>query len=258
MIYFPGYPWVDSVPFSASNHTPGFTALQWSSSLDKQVRTKLPWRSPSVYTHWSLYLSCKPHPETSGRILGYFIRWFRSALMMNISVNIYIGCAVTFDSVYCYSTRINLTLIVPDSKVREANMGPIWGRLDPGGPPCWPHELCYLGWSTETPNPWHWRCHFVQYVILLHMCIVHYILNILYIVYVANVKNTRNYLMWPVVSQAPLDQPVLLIRWMETWINTLRPSDACIRQQFNHHWHRPADKRFHYLKHCWNMVRNKL
>ena len=22
----------------------------------------------------------------------------------------------------------------PDSKVREANMGPIWGRQDPGGP----------------------------------------------------------------------------------------------------------------------------
>ena len=28
----------------------------------------------------------------------------------------------------------------PDSKVREANMGLIWGRQDPG----WPHELCYL------------------------------------------------------------------------------------------------------------------
>ena len=24
--------------------------------------------------------------------------------------------------------------IVPDSKVRGANMGPIWGRQDPGGP----------------------------------------------------------------------------------------------------------------------------
>ena len=29
----------------------------------------------------------------------------------------------------------------PDSKVHGANMGPIWGRQDPGGP----HELCYLG-----------------------------------------------------------------------------------------------------------------
>ena len=28
----------------------------------------------------------------------------------------------------------------PDSKVHGANMGPIWGRQDPGGP----HELCYL------------------------------------------------------------------------------------------------------------------
>ena len=30
----------------------------------------------------------------------------------------------------------------PDSKVHGANMGPSWGRQDPGG---WPHELCYLG-----------------------------------------------------------------------------------------------------------------
>ena len=29
----------------------------------------------------------------------------------------------------------------PDSKVHGANMWPIWGRHDPGGP----HELCYLG-----------------------------------------------------------------------------------------------------------------
>ena len=31
--------------------------------------------------------------------------------------------------------------IHPDSKVHGANMGPIWGQQDPGGP----HELCYLG-----------------------------------------------------------------------------------------------------------------
>ena len=40
-----------------------------------------------------------------------------------------------------------LTLAVflqhPDSKVHGANIGPIWGRQDPGGP----HELCYLGKS---------------------------------------------------------------------------------------------------------------
>ena len=29
----------------------------------------------------------------------------------------------------------------PDNKVHGANMGPIWGRHDPGGP----YELCYLG-----------------------------------------------------------------------------------------------------------------
>ena len=38
----------------------------------------------------------------------------------------------------------------PDSKVHGANMGPIWGRHDPGGP----HELCYLGRQED-------GCHFV-------------------------------------------------------------------------------------------------
>ena len=33
----------------------------------------------------------------------------------------------------------------PDSKVRGANMGPIWRWA-----PCWPHELCYLGNSINS------------------------------------------------------------------------------------------------------------
>ena len=31
-------------------------------------------------------------------------------------------------------TGITVTQITPDSKVHGANMGPIWGRQDPGGP----------------------------------------------------------------------------------------------------------------------------
>ena len=31
-------------------------------------------------------------------------------------------------------TAITITQITPDSKVHGANMGPIWGRQDPGGP----------------------------------------------------------------------------------------------------------------------------
>ena len=36
----------------------------------------------------------------------------------------------------------------PDSKFRKANMGPIWGRQDPGGP----HELRYLGTNDNNSN----------------------------------------------------------------------------------------------------------
>ena len=35
---------------------------------------------------------------------------------------------------HCYRTTYSTTVNYPDSKVYGANMGPIWGRQDPGGP----------------------------------------------------------------------------------------------------------------------------
>ena len=40
-------------------------------------------------------------------------------------------------------------IIIPDSKVHGAHMGPTWGRQGPDGPPCWPHEPCYQGSSSN-------------------------------------------------------------------------------------------------------------
>ena len=45
---------------------------------------------------------------------------------------------------------------LPDSKVHGANMGPTGSRWVP----CWPHEPCYLGWTSPKGN-WdslHVRC----------------------------------------------------------------------------------------------------
>ena len=39
-------------------------------------------------------------------------------------------------------------VIVPDSKVHGANMGPIWGRQDPGGPHAGPMNLTIWGANT--------------------------------------------------------------------------------------------------------------
>ena len=43
------------------------------------------------------------------------------------------------------------SIVIPDSKVHGANMGPIWGRQDPGGPhvgpmnlAVWEHGACTL------------------------------------------------------------------------------------------------------------------
>ena len=35
---------------------------------------------------------------------------------------------------YCSCQTANVSCHYPDGKVPEANMGPIWGRQDPGGP----------------------------------------------------------------------------------------------------------------------------
>ena len=49
---------------------------------------------------------------------------------------------------------------VPDSKVHGANMGPIWGRQDPGGPHVGPMNLVLRGmYACVHPSGlhyWHW------------------------------------------------------------------------------------------------------
>ena len=46
---------------------------------------------------------------------------------------------LTLDTVVCYYNAIQCN--IPDSKVHGANMGPIWGRQDPGGPHVGPMNL---------------------------------------------------------------------------------------------------------------------
>ena len=44
-----------------------------------------------------------------------------------------------------YTTRLSQ----PDSKIHEANMGPIWGRQDPGGPLAGP-----MNFAIWVPSKW--------------------------------------------------------------------------------------------------------
>ena len=43
--------------------------------------------------------------------------------------------------------------VVPDSKVHGANMGPIWGRQEPGGPHVGPMNLAIWG-AKKTDYSW--------------------------------------------------------------------------------------------------------
>ena len=49
-------------------------------------------------------------------------------------------------------TAITITQITPDSKVHGANMGPIWGRQDPGGPRIGPMNFAI--WDVCVEHRW--------------------------------------------------------------------------------------------------------
>ena len=50
-------------------------------------------------------------------------------------------------NLFCFSINVPLWVVkrVPDSKVHGANMGPIWGRQDPGGPHVDPMNFALWG-----------------------------------------------------------------------------------------------------------------
>ena len=45
----------------------------------------------------------------------------------------------------------------PDSKVHGANIGPIWGRQDPGGPHVGPMNFAIWDFSSTKPDGLSWR-----------------------------------------------------------------------------------------------------
>ena len=58
---------------------------------------------------------------------------------------------------------------IPDSKVHGDNMGPIWGRQDPGGPHVGPMNFCYLRCFIYDCNSifmlrYTWRRHHIQVI----------------------------------------------------------------------------------------------
>ena len=53
----------------------------------------------------------------------------------------------------CCIQRHSLNWKNPDSKVHGANMGPNWGRQDPGGPHDGPMNIAIWGHSTYAKTP---------------------------------------------------------------------------------------------------------
>ena len=53
----------------------------------------------------------------------------------------------------CLGTQPHVGHVYHDSKVHGANMGPIWGRQDPGGPHVGPLNLAIWVWEQQTTVP---------------------------------------------------------------------------------------------------------
>ena len=64
---------------------------------------------------------------------------------------------------YIVKISVNVNETYPDSKVHGANMGPIWGRQDPGGPhvghvnlAIWVYQLTVATWRLDVSKLGHY------------------------------------------------------------------------------------------------------
>ena len=55
--------------------------------------------------------------------------------------------ALVTDQYVCLIYVLHWSIMCPDSKVHGANMGPIWGQQDPGGPHVGPMNFAVWAWS---------------------------------------------------------------------------------------------------------------
>ena len=60
------------------------------------------------------------------------------------------------------NTWSNVDWYIPDSTVHGANMGPIWGRQDPGGPHVGPMNLAIRDIIQRATSKCQFRIYFVQ------------------------------------------------------------------------------------------------
>ena len=53
------------------------------------------------------------------------------------------------NDIITYHNKSRIGKEYPDGKIHAVNMGPTWGRQDPGGPQCGPRDPCYLGMHAD-------------------------------------------------------------------------------------------------------------
>ena len=86
----------------------------------------------------------------------------------DVYIYIYVYGAITW----------KLEEIFPDSKVYGANMGPTWGRQDPGGPmlahgPCYLGSASYIEWALMWfPLMWDFLTFFTWHHVIIVLMIV--------------------------------------------------------------------------------------
>ena len=119
-------------------------SLPWSIDSSFTPSSSATNLAPTKPVQWSGYItSCCPAWYPTGSMDQYW-----SHLNMHRD-GIYTSIVITMFLASSSGNVTSLIITVPDSKVYGANMGPIWGRQDPGGPHVGPMNFAIWGDAHE-------------------------------------------------------------------------------------------------------------
>ena len=137
----------------------------WLEYRTKMCSRKKLYRGPSVYgiyIFWLFPCSSKitPRPPLQDSYTAYWLHWYLSRFPSSDPWRVRCNnCHIRRIVLFRYSGRINSSCGwfgctfrgFPDSMFHGANMGPIWGRQDPGGPHVGPMIFAiwvYIYWKS--------------------------------------------------------------------------------------------------------------
>ena len=114
--------------------------------FDKRQRSLAVFVTFVQYSDWWLH-KIKTAQTKNYTDRAYLLEWSQLRRFWKSHV-----CHTADATCYGMGSKVKTFHIVPDSKVHGANMGPIWGRKEPGGPHVGPINFAIWVRSIKQPN----------------------------------------------------------------------------------------------------------